>query len=43
MNQPNEIIDEEEDEYCPECFSDDLIELANGDLFCTECNAVIDY
>lgn len=39
----DELIDNEEDEFCPECFCDDLIELPDGDLFCPECNAIIDY
>lgn len=32
-----------EDEWCPECGGDDVIVLDNGELYCRECRAVIDY
>ncbi|MGQ5299448.1 hypothetical protein [Xanthomonas arboricola] len=41
--EPHDAITDGEDDYCPECFGDDVIELPNGDLFCKECRAIIDY
>jgi Transcription initiation factor TFIIIB, Brf1 subunit/Transcription initiation factor TFIIB len=42
-NEPNDVIEDDPDDYCPECFSDDVIELETGELRCTECGAVTDY
>ncbi|MEA9822302.1 hypothetical protein VDF98_04005 [Xanthomonas campestris pv. raphani] len=42
-HEPHDAIADDEDDYCPECFGDDVIELPNGDLFCKECRAIIDY
>jgi len=41
--QAYEVSDEASDDFCPECFGDDLIDLANGNQICRECRAVIDY
>ncbi|HDS1613070.1 TPA: hypothetical protein QEL33_000281 [Stenotrophomonas maltophilia] len=42
--QPDDVSTEEsQDDWCPECGGDDVIELDDGNLWCAECRAVIDY
>jgi hypothetical protein len=42
-DETDDAIADDDEDYCPECFGDDVIELPDGDLFCLECRAVIDY
>lgn len=37
------IVDECQDDWCPECFGDDVIDLPDGTQMCVECRAIIDY
>lgn len=44
QTQPDDFnTDEYQDDWCPECGGDDVIALDDGELWCTECRAVIDY
>ncbi|MCF3467867.1 MULTISPECIES: hypothetical protein [Stenotrophomonas maltophilia group] len=44
QTQPDDVsADECQDDWCPECGGDDVTVLDDGNLWCMECRAVIDY
>jgi len=41
-SQVDDAIPDDQD-WCPECGGDDVIDLPNGDQFCKECRHTIEY